>query len=124
MKKPASSHGFKRILNASLYSYKGLVAALKTSPAFREEFILAILLTPFAVWLPVSLQEKLWLIAAVFIVLIVELLNSAIETTVDRIGAEFHLLSGRAKDMGSAAVLLSLIFAGVVWGVVLLNYIF
>jgi diacylglycerol kinase (ATP) len=87
--------------------------------AFRQEAILALLMLPFALWVNVPTVEKLWLILTVFIVLIVELLNSAVEAVVDRIGDEYHPLSGQAKDIASAAVFMSLCLCGVTWLVIL-----
>ena len=114
--------GIKRIINATGYSLQGLQAAFKHEAAFRQEVFLLIIATFLALWLDVSYLERLLLIGSVVIVMITELMNSAIEAVVDRIGAEYHELSGRAKDIGSAAVFCALIFAGIVWLVILLNY--
>ncbi|PLY01569.1 MAG: diacylglycerol kinase [Desulfuromonas sp.] len=111
--------GLKRILCAAGYSLKGLRAAWTYEAAFRQELLLALVLIPLACLLEVSPCERLLLIGVVLLVLIVELLNSAIEAVVDRVGAEFHELSGRAKDLGSAAVLLALLLTALVWGVIL-----
>ena len=111
--------GVKRIMMATLYSWKGLRAAFRKEEAFRQEAILAIVLIPFAIWLGDTGIEIALMIGSVILVLIVEILNSAVEAVVDRIGMERHKLSGRAKDMGSAAVMLSLFNVVVVWGLVL-----
>jgi len=107
--------GIKRIWRATFFSAAGLRAALMHESAFRQECALAVFLIPAAFWVGKSTVEYLLLIGAVFIVLITELLNSAIEAVVDRISPELHPLSGRAKDMGSAAVLLALLLAVIVW---------
>jgi diacylglycerol kinase (ATP) len=111
--------GFMRLLKATQNSWTGLKAAWKFEEAFRQECLLACLLIPVALLLEITPLEKILLIMSVMIVLIVELLNSAIETIVDRLGHEFHELSGRAKDIASAAVTLSLILMIVVWGLIL-----
>ena len=112
---------FSRIVRATRHSLAGLRSAIRGEAAFRQELILALILVPVAVWLGDNGIERALLIASLLIVLIVELVNSAIETVVDRIGTEFHDLSGRAKDLGSAAVFISLIAVPVVWGLVLLG---
>ncbi|GMR04030.1 MAG: diacylglycerol kinase [Gammaproteobacteria bacterium] len=109
----------RRLLRATGFSLAGLEAALRHEAAFRQEIILFVILAPLGVWLGQSGIERALLVGSLFIVLIVELLNSAIETTVDRIGRKRNKLSGRAKDMGSAAVLLSIILAIVVWALIL-----
>jgi diacylglycerol kinase (ATP) len=105
--------GPMRAWRALLCSAQGLKASYLHESAFRQELALACVFFPAGIWLGQDLTQKLFLCALVVIVLIVELLNSAIEATVDRIGMEHHELSGRAKDMGSAAVMLSLIMTGV-----------
>lgn len=107
--------GIGRIWNALQYSLAGLVAAYKNEAAFRQEVILALLLIPAAMAMTVGAIGKVLMIASVLLVLIVELLNSAIETTLDRISSEYHDLTKRAKDIGSAAVMLSLVNLVVVW---------
>ncbi len=111
--------GLERLIAATRYSAAGLSAAWRSEEAFRQEAILAMLMIPTAFWLGTTALERLVLIGSVFLVIIVELLNTAVEYTVDRIGTERHPLSGRAKDMGSAAVLLSLIFAATAWGMLI-----
>lgn len=113
--------GLRRIFNALFYSMDGLAAAFRCEDAFRQESILAAVLIPLAFFLNVSGPGRALMIGSVLLVLIVELLNSAVEATVDRVSLENHLLSKRAKDIGSAAVLISLINVALVWGCVLLG---
>ena len=111
--------GLRRLWNAFGYSLAGFRAAYKHEDAFRQEIILSALLIPLALWLPVDHIGKALMIASVLLVIVVELLNSAIEATVDRISLENHDLAKRAKDIGSAAVLVSLIIVVTVWALVL-----
>jgi diacylglycerol kinase (ATP) len=111
--------GLRRLCNAFGYSLAGFRAAYKHEDAFRQEVLLAAILIPLALWLPVVGFGKALMIGSVLLVIIVELLNSAIEATVDRISLENHDLAKRAKDIGSSAVLVSLINVLVVWGLVL-----
>jgi diacylglycerol kinase (ATP) len=111
--------GLRRIWNALLYSVAGFKAAYLHEDAFRQESLLALILIPAACFMPVGGLGKALMIAVVVFVLIVELLNSAVEATVDRISLENHQLAKRAKDIGSAAVFLSLVNVAVVWGLVL-----
>jgi len=111
--------GLRRIGNAVLYSLAGLTAAYRHEDAFRQEVLLACLLVPLALILPATGQGKALMIAAVLLVLIVELLNSAVEATVDRVSLDHHLLAKRAKDIGSAAVMISLVNVIAVWLLVL-----
>jgi diacylglycerol kinase (ATP) len=113
--------GLRRVLNATHYSIAGLAAAARHEDAFRQELILVVLLTPLAFWLGDTGAERALLIGSLIFVLIVELLNSAVEATVDRISFENHRLAKRAKDIGSAAVMLSLANAGVVWLLIILS---
>lgn len=113
--------GLRRLWNAFHYSLAGFRAAYKNEDAFRQETLLAAVLIPVALFLPAAASGKAMMIASVMLVLIVELLNSAVEATVDRISLEDHLLAKRAKDIGSAAVLLSLLNLVVVWLFVLLG---
>ena len=110
--------GLTRVVRATLFSIAGLKAAWLGEAAFRQECALAIVMIPTAFWLGTSNLERLLLVASVVLVLIVELLNSAVEAVVDRVGSDHHELSGRAKDMGSAAVFLSLLLAAAVWGTI------
>ncbi len=111
--------GLVRLWNAFGYSLAGFRAAYKHEDAFRQEVLLAAILIPLALWLPVAYIGKALMIASVLLVIIVELLNSAVEATVDRISLDSHDLAKRAKDIGSAAVLVSLINVIVVWGLIL-----
>lgn len=107
--------GLKRIINAMGYSWSGIKSAFRHEAAFRQEILLGIVLCPLGLWLGETAVERVLLIATMLLVLIVELLNSAIEAVVDRFGGEWDELSGRAKDLGSAAVMLSLILLSVTW---------
>jgi diacylglycerol kinase (ATP) len=111
--------GFVRVRNAFFYSCSGIAAAFRHESAFRQEVLLAAILLPGAFWVPVSAVERALLVAAVLLVLIVELVNASVEAVVDRISQEHHPLSGRAKDLGSAAVFVSLILCGAVWAIIL-----
>ncbi|MFZ4538993.1 diacylglycerol kinase [Propionivibrio sp.] len=113
--------GLQRVWNALHYSLAGLHAAITCEDAFRQEALLAALLIPATFVLPVTGIGRALMIASILLVLIVELLNSAIEATVDRVSLDRHHLSKRAKDIGSAAVLLALINVVSVWGCVLLG---
>ena len=114
MIKPRNT-GFTRILKATRYSLQGIRAAWKHESAFRQESVLGLILLPVSFWIATSWVEVAVLMGVCFIVLIVELLNSAIEAVVDRVAPEYHDLAGQAKDMGSAAVMLSLILAAGTW---------
>jgi len=107
--------GLKRLILAGVYASAGIRAAARHEAAFRQEAIVACVLVPLAFWVPVGALERVALVGVVVLVLVAELVNSAIEAVVDRIGPEFHELSGRAKDMGSGAVLVCLLFAAYVW---------
>lgn len=115
--------GLTRIIKAAGYSWKGLRAAWQHEAAFRQEAVMALVAIIIASWLDVDAMTRVLLIGSVFLIIIVEILNSAIEAVVDRIGSEFHPLAGRAKDMGSAAVLLSIILAVFVWASLLWPYL-
>ncbi len=125
MTEPASPFkgktGLRRVLNAAAYSWAGLAAAFRHENAFRQEVFLALLLIPLALVLGETGMARALMIGAVLLVLIVELLNSAIEAAVDRISLEHHLLIKRAKDMGSAAVMIALVNLAAVWALLLLN---
>lgn len=110
--------GIRRIWNAALYSASGIRAGWKNEAAFRQEIVLCLLLIPAAFWLGNTAVERVLLIASCLLVLIVELLNSAVEAAIDRIGEDRHALSGRAKDMGSAAVFISLWIVIITWGLI------
>lgn len=109
--------GLTHLMHSTRYSWKGLKAAFRNETAFRQEVVITAVLLPLAWWIADTSLSWLLLVGSLFLVLIVELLNSAVENVVDRIGTEHHELSGRAKDIGSAAVMLSLIMAGLTWGV-------
>lgn len=113
--------GLTRLINALRYSLAGLTAAYRHEDAFRQETRLALVLLPIAFFMPVSSLGKALMIASVLLVLIVELLNSAIEAVVDRISLEHHHLAKRAKDIGSAAVLIALLNIVAVWALLLLG---
>lgn len=114
--------GLTRILRAAGASWKGLLGAYREEAAFRQELGLSVLVIPLGLWLGRTGVERALLVAPMLLVLIVELLNSAVEATVDRIGPERHVLAGLAKDIGSAAVLLSFVLLGVVWLLVLMGH--
>lgn len=113
--------GLRRLINAFGYSLEGFKAAFKHEDAFRQEVFLAIVLIPIAVYLGKSSIEKALMIASVLLVLIVELLNSAVEAAVDHTSTEHHSLAKRAKDIGSAAVFFALNIVLVVWGLILFS---
>ena len=113
--------GLRRIRNALRYSIDGVRAAYQHEAAFRQEVWLAAALIPLALWLPASGVGKALMIASVLLVLVVELLNSAVEAVVDRVSLEKHELAKRAKDVGSAAVLVALVNVVLIWALVLLG---
>lgn len=115
----AGATGIKRVIDAAGYSMRGLSAAFKNEAAFRQELALAVILAPVALYIGQSNIERTLLIASLLLVLIVELLNSAVEAVVDRISNEHHELSGRAKDIGSAAVFVSLANVVIVWAMII-----
>ncbi len=113
--------GFTRLYNALFYSLDGLSAAFRHEDAFRQEVLMALILIPIAVHMPTSGPGKAMMVASVLLVLIIELLNSGIEAVTDRVSLEDHVLAKRAKDMGSAAVMIALINVPTVWLLVLLS---
>ena len=115
-----NAKGIKRLINACIFSVAGFKATWEHEEAFRQEVILFVITTPLAIWLGETNIEKLLLIGSMVLVLLVELLNTAVEAVVDRVGFEHHELSGRAKDIGSAAVMMSLAWAAVTWALILL----
>jgi diacylglycerol kinase (ATP) len=117
MGKPGNT-GLRRIVNATFFSIAGLRAAWRDEAAFRQELLLCVVLVPVGVWLGRTAVERALLIGSCFIVLIVELLNTGIENVVDRVGHEPHRLSGQAKDLGSAAVFMSLALVLVTWSLI------
>ena len=113
--------GATRILRAFGASYRGFQGAFREEAAFRQELALSVVVIPLGLYLGQSGVERALLVAPMLLILVIELLNSAIEATVDRIGLELHVLAGLAKDIGSAAVMLSFVLLGVVWALVLLG---
>lgn len=113
--------GLRRVLSAARNSVAGLAEAIRCEDAFRQELIVAAILLPLAFWLGRTALERALLVGSVLLVLVVELVNSAIEATVDRISFENHRLAKRAKDIGSAAVLIALLNAGCVWALVVID---
>jgi len=113
--------GLRRVINATRYSLEGFAAAARHEDAFRMEVLLFVVLAPVALWLGSTGVERALLVGCLLLVLIVELLNSAVEAAVDRISFENHRLAKRAKDIGSAAVMLSLVNAAIVWLLILLS---
>ncbi|MFN4263752.1 MAG: diacylglycerol kinase [Thioalkalivibrionaceae bacterium] len=115
----SGNKGVTRVVRAFGYSWAGLRSTFKHEEAFRQELLLFVILVPVALWLTPDGVERALLIGALFLILIVELLNSGIEAAIDRFGGEIHKLSARAKDMGSAAVMLSFVNAIAIWLLVL-----
>ena len=113
--------GIKRLANAFTYSVAGTLAAFKHEDAFRQEVILSTILIPLAIYLGQTAIEQALMITSILLIIIVELLNSSVEATVDRISVKRHKLSKRAKDIGSAAVFFSLINAAVIWFLILVK---
>lgn len=122
--KPENNHGIKRIFRATGFSIQGLKLAWQSEAAFRQELILVAFMLPVAFLLDVTVVERILLIMTLMIVLIVELLNSAIEAVVDRIGHEIHPLSGQAKDIASAAVFIALALCGITWLLIIWPLVF
>ncbi len=116
--------GVRRLVYALGYSINGIRAAWKNEAAFREEIVLCAVMAPLGIWLGKTAVERILLLGSLMLILIVELLNSAVEALADRIGMEHHVLSGRAKDLGSAAVLISLAAAALAWGGIAFGRIF
>ncbi len=117
--KHVKQKGMKRLLNAGGYAVEGLMDAFKTEEAFRQEVLLACVLIPASFFITASVAEHALLVASVLFVLFVELLNTAVETVVERISDDIHPLSKRAKDLGSAAVLISFINLIAVWAIII-----
>jgi diacylglycerol kinase (ATP) len=118
----ASAGDYGRVFRAAGHSMAGFRSALRKEAAFRQEVFLFVFLGPLGAWLGRSGVERALLIGSLLLVMVVELLNSSVEATVDRISRKHHKLSGRAKDMGSAAVTLSLVLAALVWALVLADH--
>jgi diacylglycerol kinase (ATP) len=120
MAKPGHK-GLQRVIKATEYSVRGLGSAWRYEPAFRQECIVTLVLLPCAFLLGETLTQTALLIGVCLVVLIAELLNSAVEAAIDRMGEDHHDLAGRAKDMSSAAVMMSLVLVGLTWGLVALE---
>jgi len=116
-----NAKGIRRLVNAFRFSMKGFRACYKHEEAFRQEVYASIVVIPLGIWLGETGLERAVLVGSWMIVPLTELLNSAVEAAIDRIGPERHKLSGRAKDIGSAAVFFSLVLAATVWGLLLLT---
>jgi|SRR3569832_7289 len=119
-----SKSGLKRMFGALFYSIEGFKTAWKSEHAFRQELMVMIPAAAAALWLPVAALEKVALIGVLLLVLIIELLNSAIEAVVDRVSLERHPLSKNAKDFGSAAVFLAIVLAAITWGTIVFPLLF
>ena len=117
MGKPGNT-GIRRIINATFFSFAGFRAAWRDEAAFRQELMMCVVLVPTAFWLGRTAVERSLLVGTCLLVLVVELLDTGIENVVDRFGGEHHKLSGQAKDLGSAAVFVSLMLVLVVWGLI------
>jgi diacylglycerol kinase (ATP) len=116
--------GIKRLINAFRYSIKGFKAAWQNEEAFRQECVAALVMLPAAIWLGQTVEQQALLILSFLLVPLTELMNSAVEAIVDRVGTEHHELSGRAKDVASAAVMLSMMMVCVVWGLIIADQFF
>ncbi|MES3007004.1 MAG: diacylglycerol kinase [Pseudomonadota bacterium] len=116
---PPKRKGIPRLIAAARYSLAGLRAAFASEEAFRLEVLVLVVFTPVALWLGETPVEKVLLIGSLLLLMIVELLNTGIEVVVNRIGPEYHELSGKAKDIGSAAVLVTMALVALVWGLLL-----
>lgn len=123
MGKPGKT-GMARVIDAFGYSMKGLSASWKYEAAFRQEITMGLVLIPIAFWLAQTHIELILLISSIFWVWMAELANSSVEAVVDRTGSERHELSGRAKDIGSALVFMSLLLLGITWGIIAFNRFF
>lgn len=117
--KPENKVSFQRVVRATGYSMKGLKSAYIHEAAFRQEVWLCFFLIPFGLYLGDGSIEKILLVGSTLLVLVTELLNSAVEAVVDRIGSDYHELSGRAKDIGSAAVFMSMMIFALTWLLIL-----
>ncbi len=116
---PPKRKGVPRLLAAARYSVAGLRAAFASEEAFRLEVLVLVLFAPLGLWLGETPVEKVLLIGSLLLLMIVELLNTGIEVVVNRIGPDYHELSGKAKDIGSAAVLVTMVLVALVWGLLL-----
>ncbi len=114
--------GIRRIINAFRYSYEGFISACKTEAAFRQELFICVIGILAAILIPVNIVSKGLMIATLFLILLAELVNTAIEAVVDRISQDIHPLSKKAKDVGSLCVVIAFIIAGIIWFTVLWNH--
>ncbi len=119
----ASNTGFRHLINATIFSYRGLKAAIRNESAFRQELVLLVISVPLGLTITDTPLAFALLMAVNLLVLVVELLNSALEAAIDRISLEHHPLSGLSKDYGSAAVMVALLLAAIVWIAMLMNYL-
>lgn len=117
---PPKRNGIPRLIAATRYSFAGLRSAFATEEAFRLEVFVLIIATPLALYFGQTPIERILLIGSIMLLLIVELLNTAVEAVVDRIGSEYHELSRQAKDIGSAAVFIGMVLVALVWGLILI----
>jgi diacylglycerol kinase (ATP) len=117
---PPKRHGIPRLIAAARYSIAGLRSAFASEEAFRLEVLTLVILTPLAFYLGQTAVEQILMIGSVMLLMIIELLNTAVEAVVDRIGSEYHELSRQAKDIGSAAVFIGMALVALVWGLILL----
>ena len=117
--KKRTKKGLPRILNAFKFSYDGFIATFKSEEAFRQDIIICMILTPIAIFLSITLIEKLFLFSTLFLIVMAELINTAIEMTIDRISEELHPLSKIAKDIGSCIVLVSFMYLILIWTLIL-----
>lgn len=122
MKSPHT--GIKRIVVAFRYSFQGIAATFKSEAAFRQNLVFFLVFSVTALWLPVMGIEKALMISSVFLILLMELVNTAIEAVIDRISPDYHDLSKKAKDIGSALVMMAYVHVALVWGVILWPYVF
>jgi diacylglycerol kinase (ATP) len=119
----SSDTGIKRILKAFVYSYQGFCATFKSEAAFRQDLVCCLFFGGLAIWFNIPILHRCLLFASLILILLAELINTAIETVIDRISEEYHELSKKAKDIGSLLVLLSFICAGILWlGVIFADY--
>jgi diacylglycerol kinase (ATP) len=119
----SSEKGIKRILKAFCYSFDGFISVFRSEAAFRQDVVFCLVMGVLAFFLPIQKTELVLLIFPLFLILMAELINTAIESVVDRIGEEYHLLSKKAKDIGSLLVLLSFVYWAISWGIILLPLI-
>ena len=117
---PPKRRGIARLIAATRYSFAGLRSAFSSEEAFRLEVLTLVILTPLALYFGQTPVEKILLIGSILLLMVIELLNTAVEAVVDRIGSDYHELSRQAKDIGSAAVFIGMVLVAMVWGLILL----